>query len=284
MPKQENRGIDEIMDNHKVKIYPMEVMMIKAIFFDIDGTLLSHTCCHVPPSALKALKLLRETGVKTFIASGRHAEELKSLPLDTGDFEGFVTLNGQYCYNHEGVIFDLPIHRGDLEAMLEDLKHNRYPCIFVEADRMYINYNDDYVQMVQQTISSPLPDIGDPNRARDHAIYQLIPYVAKEMEDHILSLMPHSLPARWHELAIDIIPAQGGKQNGIRNMLEHYHLKPEEIMVIGDGENDLDMMEFAGISVAMGNGVPSVKAAADYVTTDVDRDGVYNALRHFNLI
>jgi len=55
-------------------------------------------------------------------------------------------------------------------------------------------------------------------------------------------------------------------------------------MAIGDGENDLDMMEFAGISVAMGNAVPSVKAAADYVTDDVDHDGIYNALKHFNLI
>ena len=204
--------------------------------------------------------------------------------MNIDDFEGFVTLNGQYCYNKERLIFDLPIHKGDLEAMVNDLKQNRYPCIFVEEDRMYINYNDDYVQMVQDAISTPLPEIGDMNQVGKRAVYQLIPYVTKDLEDRILSLMPHSQPTRWHELAIDIIPAEGGKQNGIRKMLEYYAIRPEEIMAIGDGENDLDMMEFAGISVAMGNAVPSVKAAADYVTDDVDHDGIYHALKHFQLI
>ncbi|MBS5062973.1 MAG: Cof-type HAD-IIB family hydrolase [Hungatella hathewayi] len=258
--------------------------MIKAIFFDIDGTLLSHTCYHVPESTLKALEMLKQNGIKTFIASGRHASEMKKLPLNIDDFEGFVTLNGQYCYNNERVIYDLPIDKGDLMAMVEDIKQNRYPCIFVEEDRMYINYNDDYVQMVQDAISTPLPEIGDINRVGEREIYQLIPYVTAEQEEHILSLMPNSLPTRWHELAIDIIPAKGGKQNGIRKMIEYYNIPREEIMAIGDGENDLDMMEFAGISVAMGNAVPSVKAAADYVTDDVDHDGIYNALKHFNLI
>lgn len=258
--------------------------MIKAVFFDIDGTLLSHTHCHVPASTLEALNRLKENGIKTFIATGRHASEMAKLPLNTDDFEGFVTLNGQYCYNQERLIFDLPIDQRDLNAMLDDLKQNRYPCIFVEADRMYINYNDDYVQMVQKAISSPLPEIGDPSQAGGRKIYQLIPYVTKELEDHIMSLMPHSQPTRWHELAIDIIPAEGGKQNGIRKMLEYYHINRDEIMAIGDGENDLDMMEFAGISIAMGNAVPSVKAAAGYVTDDVDHDGIYNALKHFQLI
>lgn len=258
--------------------------MIKAVFFDIDGTLLSHTCCSIPQSTLKALELLKENGIKTFIATGRHASEIKKLPVNIDDFEGFVTLNGQYCYNNERVIFDLPIHKGDLEAMVNDLKQNRYPCIFVEEDRMYINYNDDYVQMVQDAISTPLPEIGDIDRVGEREIYQLIPYVTEELEDRILSLMPHSQPTRWHELAIDIIPAEGGKQNGIRKMLEYYDIRPEEIVAIGDGENDLDMMEYAGISVAMGNAVPSVKAAADYITDDVDHDGIYNALKHYHLI
>lgn len=258
--------------------------MIKAVFFDIDGTLLSHTSRQVPPTSIKALELLKENDIKTFIATGRHAEEMKKLPLDLSEFEGFVTLNGQYCYNKEGLIFDMPINRSDLAAQMEDLQRNPYPCIFVEADRMYINYNNDHVQKVQDAISSPLPQIGDPERAKDHEIYQLIPYVTEELEKHILSLMPHCQPTRWHPLAIDIIPAAGGKQNGIRETIRASGISREEIMVIGDGENDLDMMEFAGISVAMGNAVPSVKAAADYVTDHIDRNGVYNALKHFHLI
>ncbi len=57
-----------------------------------------------------------------------------------------------------------------------------------------------------------------------------------------------------------------------------------EIMAFGDGENDMDMLRFAGIGVAMGNASDMVKAAADYVTDTVDENGIENALRHFGLI
>ena len=58
----------------------------------------------------------------------------------------------------------------------------------------------------------------------------------------------------------------------------------EEIIAFGDGGNDVDMLEYAGIGVAMGNAGEDVKAAADYVTTAIDDDGIFNALKHFNVI
>ena len=55
-------------------------------------------------------------------------------------------------------------------------------------------------------------------------------------------------------------------------------------MAFGDGENDIDMIRYAGIGVAMGNGIKNLKSAADYITTDIDDDGIENALKHFGLI
>ena len=55
-------------------------------------------------------------------------------------------------------------------------------------------------------------------------------------------------------------------------------------MAFGDGENDIEMLRFVGVGVAMGNGGDAVKAAADYVTDAVDEDGIAKALRHFGLI
>ena len=71
---------------------------------------------------------------------------------------------------------------------------------------------------------------------------------------------------------------------GIKRYLDIIGIKPEEIIAFGDAENDLDMIRFAGIGVAMGNGEEAVKAAADYVTADIDDDGIEKALKHFNLI
>ena len=71
---------------------------------------------------------------------------------------------------------------------------------------------------------------------------------------------------------------------GIKRYLELTGIKREEIIAFGDAENDLDMLRFAGIGVAMGNGAEEVKAAADYVTADIDDDGIEKALKHFQLI
>lgn len=83
---------------------------------------------------------------------------------------------------------------------------------------------------------------------------------------------------------MDILLAGDGKAEGIRATLDYYGLKQEEIMAFGDGVNDLSMLSMAGLSVAVGNAVPEVKKAADYVTGSVEEDGVSAALRHFGLL
>jgi len=259
--------------------------MIKAIFFDIDGTLLSHQTKKVPKSTKLALHLLKEKEILTFIATGRHISEMKDLPIDDLEFEGYITLNGQYCYNQKELIYDLPIHQQDINNMINDIDKKPFPCIFVEKELMYINYNDEIVQTVQDAISTPLPDINDLHRGLTQPIYQVIPYgINEEKENRILELMPHCKKTRWHPLAIDLIPKNGGKQNGIKQVLKYYHIHQDETMAFGDGHNDIDMFQFCHIGVALGNADDEVKSQADYVTNDIDDDGIYNALKHFHIL
>ncbi|MEG0591782.1 MAG: Cof-type HAD-IIB family hydrolase [Coprobacillus sp.] len=259
--------------------------MIKAIFFDIDGTLLSHSSRSVPDSTKKALKELKEKGIYTFIATGRHISEMKDLPIQDLEFEGFITLNGQYCYNDKEVIYDLPIDQNDINNILKQIEKKPFPCIFVEDQLMYINYNNDAVQIVQDAISTALPDINDLTRGYTHPIYQVIPYdITDIQEQEILDLMPHCKRTRWHELAIDIIPSSGGKQNGIREILKYYHINQNETMAFGDGHNDIDMFEYVELAIAMGNANDEVKAAADDITDDIDHDGIYNALKKYQIL
>ncbi len=259
--------------------------MIKAIFFDIDGTLLSHTSKSVSDSTKEALHLLKQQGIYTFIASGRHISEMQDLPLNDLDFTGYITLNGQYCFNNDEIIYDLAINQEDIDNIIHYIDNHPFPCIFVENELMYINYHNDAVQIVQNAISTPLPDINDLHRGYDHKIYQVIPYdIDKNKEKDILKLMPHTKATRWHDLAIDIIPKNGGKQNGIQQVLKYYHIDRNETMAFGDGENDIDMLEFVEVAVAMGNATNTVKKACDYVTNDVDHNGIYNALKKYEVI
>ena len=71
---------------------------------------------------------------------------------------------------------------------------------------------------------------------------------------------------------------------GIIRYLEMTGIQREEIIAFGDAENDLEMIRFAGIGVAMGNAEEAVKAVADFVTADIDDDGIEKALKHFQLI
>jgi hydroxymethylpyrimidine pyrophosphatase-like HAD family hydrolase len=90
--------------------------------------------------------------------------------------------------------------------------------------------------------------------------------------------------ARWDEYAVDIMPEDSDKAKGILAVLDYYGYKPENAMSLGDNPNDVEMLNFTGISVAMGNGVAEAKAVADYVTDDIDEDGWANAMKHFGLI
>ena len=76
----------------------------------------------------------------------------------------------------------------------------------------------------------------------------------------------------------------GGKAAGIQKFLDKEGLTRSNTMAFGDGENDMAMLRYAGIGVAMGNGKETLKEKADYVTTDIDDDGIANALIHFGLI
>lgn len=258
--------------------------MLKAVFFDIDGTLLSHKTNTVPASAVRALELLREKGILTFIATGRHLPELKKLrPLDGLHFDGYVSLNGQYCCNEEGVIYHCPIESGDIATLLDYLKEHPHPCILVEKDQMYINFHNEDVARVQAAIHSEMPTLGDLDRGYTEPIYQVILYMKESTLDQLPEL-PNIKLTFWNMGGADLIPARGGKATGIAKVLEHYGIARSETMAFGDGHNDVDMFSAVGTAVAMGNACRAAKEAADYITDKVDEDGIYNALVHFGIL
>ena len=176
---------------------------------------------------------------------------------------------------------DLKVEGEIKDFVLKLFEEKQTPVILVEKDRLYVNFVNDHVTAVQAAISSKVPPVGEYQGA---PIYQVCVYVTGE-EEKILAPAVHLCEiTRWHPGGVDMIAKGGGERTAILRYLENNGILPEEIIAFGDGENDMGMLQLAGIGVAMGNAEEVVKQIADYVTADIDDDGIEKALRHFGLI
>lgn len=256
--------------------------MIKAIFFDIDGTLLSHRYGAVPASTQAAISQLRERQIKIFAATGRHILDLARLPVHSLPFDGYVALNGQLCLDaNKALLNDVPIQAHDTDRMVSAFMQMETPIMIVERNKMYINFVNSAVRTAQKAISTPIPAEGTYSGDK---VYQFMIYGDRERAQSLVSQLSNCKMSGWNPHAFDVIPMRGGKVAGIRWMLEHFSLTQQEIMAFGDGENDVDMLRYAGTGVAMGNAEIFVKQQADYVTSGVDEDGIHRALRHYGIL
>lgn len=253
---------------------------IKAIFFDIDGTLRDFEQQRIPESSKAALSKARKAGLGLFIATGRHKLEMEEENLLEGiGFDGYVTLNGQYCYCDDSLVYGCAIEKQDVLAVLRMLEKDPFPCMFMEADLMYINILDHMVVSAQAGIGTRMPPVMDVRRAASHKIYQIVPYVSPEMESRIKRELCSCQFIRWHDgNASDIIPKEGSKSAGIEAMIRELGITMEETAAIGDGSNDVTMVEAAGLGIAMGNGKDELKAVADYITEPLAMDGLSKAI------
>lgn len=257
--------------------------MIKAVFFDIDGTLVSFKTHRVPDSAKRVIAALRAKGVRVFIASGRQLLAINNL--EDLQFDGYVTLNGGYCIVGEQVIYKHSMPSEDMVSLVQYMEEREdFPCIFVHENAFCINYTDERTDEVFRLLNFPQPPTLPLREAATGDIFQLVAFFTKEQEKAIMAVMPHCEATRWNPLFSDVIPKGSSKQVGVDKMLDYFGISLDESMAFGDGGNDVLMLKHVGIGVAMGNAEDEVKRAADYVTDSVDEDGVEKALRHFGVI
>ncbi len=257
--------------------------MIKAAFFDIDGTLLSRGTHSVPRSARESLDALRSRGVKTYVCTGRHVTELDLLPVADMVFDGYVTLNGHLCLDGDkNPLFGLPFPEETTRALIAAFREQKLPLVLVDESGLTLNFVNDTVTRARKTASAPVPGIA----AYDgKPVYQAATFAGREDDGRIRAILPPGCrAARWNDSGVDLIPEGGGKAAGIRFFAEREGIRPEECIAFGDAENDADMLRFCGIGVAMGNAQDGVKAIADHVTSDADHDGIRNALLFYGLI
>lgn len=257
--------------------------MTKALFFDIDGTLISFKTHSIPQSTIEALNLAKEKGHKLFISTGRARMIIDNL--GDIDFDGYITMNGSYCFaDEQEIIYKSSIPRKDVETLAYIVDKEQIPCVFVEETQMSIcNGTPEIDNFYRQLNITPFPSITI-EEAVAKEMFQITPFITVEQEAAFMPLLTHCEAGRWFPTFVDIVAKDNSKQRGIDEIIRHFNFDLKDTMSFGDGGNDISMLRHAAIGVAMGNAEDHVKQFADHVTDSVDEDGIWNALKHFGII
>lgn len=255
--------------------------MIKAAFFDIDGTLLSFETHRVSPGTVRAFDRLHQAGVRTFLSTGRPEVLIPQMPVS---FEAKITMNGGLVFTEpaEGreskVLLSNPILDSELQAWLDIAKDKHLCTMIFTNDNMFLAQPNEVGLKLRSQLEFEMPPVVDIDRMRSETAYQIIAIMPGEMDAMVAELLPHCRLPRWHPYFTDIVAHDNSKAHGMEAICKHYGIRQEETIAFGDGGNDIEMLEWAGIGVAMGNADDSVKAHADHVTTDVDHEGIETAI------
>ncbi len=257
--------------------------MIKAIFTDFDWTIYSHKTNRIVPSAKEALIQAHNNNVKLFLATGRGKSEMQMISdYREIPFDGLITLNGQICLDeNENKLIGHPMEGKLLENILEIYNSHEMSMVLATEDNTMINFENDLMIEAHKDISY----IEHPVKEYEgESVYLAVSYVLEDGEAELKKRLGPCEFKRWGRLGVDIIPHGIDKVSGIEFFLEKYGIDRSECMVLGDSFNDIQMIKYAGIGVAMGNAEQSAKAEADYITSDIDDDGFSKALKHFKVI
>ncbi|WP_044747245.1 Cof-type HAD-IIB family hydrolase [Bacillus alveayuensis] len=256
-------------------------MKKKLIFFDIDGTLLDHEK-KLPLSTENVVKKLQNAGHHVAISTGRAPFMFKEL-RERLNIHSFVSFNGQYVVFEGKVIYENPIKIDILKKLLSYANDSKHPLVFMSEEDMKASMEDHpYIHESMGSLKFEHPEY-HPEYFHEKKIYQTLLFCS-EGEESLYQHYEDLRFIRWHKYSTDILPLGGSKAEGIKKLMERLHVKKEDVIAFGDGLNDVEMITFAGIGVAMGNAVKSVKNVADFITKPVDENGIEHAIYELGLL
>lgn len=257
---------------------------IKAVFFDVDGTIFSLKTKTIPESTRNALKNLREKGIKVIVATGRSINDLSHI--DNIEFDGFLTFNGGHCKTVSGeVMFRKVINSADIKSLINYSEKSDVSFSLMYEDGVRISHESPQVLELYRHVNLPVPALYDRENADIENVLQVNVFIDPEIDESFMrEIMPNSLSSRWTPLFTDVNPEGVSKKEGVEFFCEYFNIDMSETMAFGDGGNDISMLKSVKIGVAMGNAGDNVKEIADFVTEDVDNHGIEKALIHFGLL
>ncbi|QBQ07649.1 Cof-type HAD-IIB family hydrolase [Spiroplasma gladiatoris] len=278
--------------------------MIKAILLDIDGTLTNNQK-QILPKTKQALLEAQNKGIKLILASGRPTKGLykyaKELEMDKHNGL-LISFNGAVIYNFQTKqkIYEQSIDHRDVIDVLNHMKN--FEVIPMIYDDNYIYVNNVYKNQVASKVFGNINIIEYEARNTDYLLCEK-PDLSQELNFNVCKILvagdPDYLINNYKNMAKPFLDKLNSmftaefyyeftdkgvdKANALSKVLPSLNLKQDELIAFGDGHNDLTMIEYSGIGVAMGNAVEELKSRAQFITKTNEEDGIAFALEKYLL-
>lgn len=256
----------------------------KYFFFDIDGTLTTGKSFFggIPQSAIDAISKLKEQGHIVSIATGRPYVAAKQFAKDAG-IDNIVCNGGYTCYLQGEFIRNKGMEQSECHNVIQECLDKHIPFVIAPSDAfVFYTHNEAFLNtVIQEELHAEIIVDEQLDYFKFPTIFRMLIAIERGCEEGI-EAFGKLIPSRYHESYVMVEPDD--KYDGVLHMVNALQGNESDIVVFGDGMNDVTMFEKAPISIAMGNGVDKLKDMATYVTKRSDEDGLAYALEHFGWI
>ena len=277
--------------------------MGKILFLDVDGTLVDYEN-RLPDSAVTAIRRARENGHRVYICTGRSRAEVYPELWEIG-LDGMIGGNGSYVEDHGRVVMHQLITLEQCQRIVDWLRERglefylesnsglfaseRFEEAALPAIRLY-SKRKDREGAERATVRSVFPDmIFGGSLYRDDL--NKVSFLLSSYQDYLdaRDAFPDLKAGTWggkdeEALFGDLGVKDIDKASAVEALLRYLHADLKDTIAFGDARVDIPMLKYCAYGVAMGNGGPEVKAAADYVTGSVEQDGLYQAFQALGLL
>ena len=290
--------------------------MYKIITIDLDGTLLN-PLGEISEENIIELKKCIEKGIEVVLASGRVVSSIKNFANEIGSNNYLISGNGSTVYDikNEKVIYQNTIPKEKVLQLIKICEENsiyysvytekgivtkslNYNILFyhkenlkkINSEKTNIKIEQNIYEYVENLENNKISKISVCDK--DKMVFKNILRKMKEIEKLDILEVAH-MSRKYIENGTEIVPIEFyyteitnenvNKWEAIKFLIEKLDIKPEEVMAIGDNMNDKEMLENAGLGIAMGNAAPYIKEFANDVTLDNDNSGVAKAIEKYIL-
>ena len=268
-------------------------MTEKILVLDIDGTLTTSRK-DISPETKKGIMAIQERGHLVMLASGRPTPGMMryAKELELEKYGGYLlSFNGARIINCKtgDIVFQKVLPKQVIPGLYKFAVEHDLGLMTYFGDYIVLGTrSDEYVEIESKINGIPIRQVNDFVNFVDFDINKCLMTAPPEKAEQCMKLLQEKYKDslsiyRSEPFFIEIMPKNIDKANSIDRMLSTVGLTRENIICCGDGYNDMSMIQYAGVGVAMENAQPEVKEAADYITDSNDNDGIVKVIDKFIL-